>query len=95
MRIILLRLVYPLQYPVVSFIQGFGQIVQILAEVRGNAMLQRIQLAEYPSEPVQQSENLRPAFNMTSSHAISSFRQRLDHEILIIRPPSPHRRARR
>ena len=96
MRIILLRLVYPLQYPVVSFIQGFGQIVQILAEVRGNAMLQRIQLAEYPSEPVQRSENLRPALNnKMPSHSISSFRQRLDHEILIIRPPSPHRRARR
>ena len=95
MRIILLRLVYPLQYPVVGFVQGLGQFVQIVAEVWGDAMLQRVQLAEDPSEPVQQSENLRPASNnMTLSHSIGSFRQRLYHQILIVRPPSPHRRAR-
>ena len=52
MRIILLRLVYPLQYPVVGLVQGIGQLVQILAKVWGDAMLQRLQLAEYPSEPV-------------------------------------------
>ena len=80
MRIILLRLVYPLQYPVVRFIQRLGQFIQILAEVRGNAMLQRVQLAKYPSEPLQQSENLRLEFNnMMLSHSVSSLRQRLDH----------------
>ena len=95
MRIILLRLIYPLQYPVVSFVQGIGQFIQVLAEVWGNAMLQRIQLAENPSEPVQQSENPRPASNkVTLSHSIGSFGQRLNHQILIVRPPSPHRRAR-
>ena len=95
MRVILLGFVYPLQYPVVRFVQGIGQLVQILAEVRGNAMLQRVQLAEHPSEPAQQSENLRPASNnMTHSHSIGSIRQRLDHQILIVRSPSPHRRAR-
>ena len=51
-RIILLSLVYPLQYPLVCFIKGLGQFVQILAEVWRDAMLQRVQLAEYPPEPV-------------------------------------------
>ena len=96
MCIILLRLVYSLQYPVVRFVQGLGQFIQILAEVWGDAMLQRLQLAEYPPEPVRHSENLRPvSSNMTLSHSISPLRQRLDHQILIVRPPSPHRSARR
>ena len=95
MRIIFLGLVYPLQYPLVGFIQGFGQFVKILAEVWGEAILQRVQLAEYPSEPVQQRKELPPAWDsMTLSHSVCSFRQRLDHQILIVRPPSPHRRAR-
>ena len=94
MRVILLRFVYPLQYPVVRFVQSIRQFVQILAEVWGDAMLQRLQLAEYPSEPVQQCENMRPAWDgMMFSHSIGSFRQCLDHQILIVRPPSPHRRA--
>ena len=58
MRIILLSLIYPLQYPLIRFVQGLGQFVQILAEVWGDAVLQRVQLAEYPSEPVEQGENL-------------------------------------
>ena len=96
MRVILLRLVYPLQYPVVRFVQSIGQFVQILAEVWGDAMLQRVQLAEYPSEPVKQCENLLLGRDsMTLSHSIGSFRQRLDYKILIVRPPSLHRRARR
>ena len=91
MRIVLLRLIYPLQYPLVCFVQGLGQFIQILAEVWGDAMLQRVQLAEYPSEPVQQRENLLLAWNsMTPSHSIGSFCQRLDHQILIVRPPSSH-----
>ena len=95
MRVILLSLVYALQYPLVCFVQGLGQFVKILAEVWWEAMLQRVQLAEYPSEPVQQRENLLPASNsMTLSHSISSFRQRLDYQIFIVCSPSPHRRAR-
>ena len=95
MRVILLSLVYPLQYPVVGFVQGVGQFVQILAEVRGNAMLQRVQLAKYPSEPVQQRKMLLSTWlRMALSHSIGSFCQRLDHQFLIVRPPSPHRRAR-
>ena len=91
MRIIPLSFVYPLQYPVVGFVKRFGQFVQISAEVWGDAMLQRVQLAEYPSEPVRQCENLPPARDsMTVSHSISSFRQRLDHQILIICSPSSH-----
>jgi hypothetical protein len=95
MRIILLSLVYPLQYPLVRFVQGLRQFVQILADVWGEAMLQRIQLAEHPSEPVKQrKELLLPVWDrMTFSHSIGSFRQRFDHQILIICPPSPHRRA--
>ena len=94
MRVILLSLVYPLQYPLVGLVQSLGQFVKILTEVRGEGMLQCIQLAECPSEPVQQCENLLPASNnMAHLHPIGSFRQRLDHEILIIRPPSPHRHA--
>ena len=57
MRIILLRLIYPLQYPLVRFVQGLGQLVQILAEVWGDAMLQRVQLAEYPSKPIRYRES--------------------------------------
>ena len=80
MRVILLSFVYPLQYPLVCFVQGFGQFVKILTEVRGEGMLQRIQLAEYPSEPVRLRKNLLPASkNMTHSHPIGSFRQRLDY----------------
>ena len=80
MRVIFLGLVYPLQNPVVRVIQSLGQFVQILAEVWGNAMLQRVQLAEYSSEPVQQSENLQPEQNNTTpSHSICSFRQRCNH----------------
>ena len=46
-----------------------------MAEVWGDAMLQRVQLAEYPSEPVQQRQNLLPAQDsMMLSHSISSFR---------------------
>ena len=30
---------------------------------------------------------------MTRSHSICSFRQRVDYQVLIILPPSPHRRA--
>ena len=94
MCVILLSLVYPLQYPVVRLVQGFWQFVQILAKVWGNAMLQRVQLAEYPSEPVRPRENLLPAWDsMIFLHSISSFRQRLDHQIPIVRPPSPHRHA--
>ena len=94
MRIILLILVYPLQYLVISFVQGIGQLIQTLAEVFRNAMLQGLQLAEHPSEPVQQSENLRLALNtMSLSHSICSFRQCLDHKILIIHTPTPHRHA--
>ena len=95
MRVILLRLVYPLQYSVVRFVQGIGQFVKILAEVWGNAMLQRVQLAKYPSKPIQQREMLLSAWGrMALSHSIGSFCQRLDYQILIVRPPSPHRRAR-
>ena len=80
MRVLLLGFVDPLQYPLVGLIQGLGQFVQILAEIWGEAMLERVQLAEYPSEPVRQRENLLPASqNMTHSHPVSSFRQRLDH----------------
>jgi hypothetical protein len=53
MRVIRLSLIYPLQYPLVCLIQGLGQLVKILAEVWGETMLQRVQLAERPSEPVQ------------------------------------------
>ena len=95
MRVILLSLVDPLQYPLVGLVQSLGQFVKILTEVRGEGMLQRIQLAEHPSEPVQQCENLLPASkNMTRLHSIGSFRQRLDYQVLIVHPPSPHRRAR-
>ena len=91
MRIILLSLIDPLQYPLVRFVQGLGQFIQILAEVWGDAMLQRVQLAEYPSEPVKQCENLLLGRDsMTPSHSISSFRQCLDHQILIVRSPSSH-----
>jgi hypothetical protein len=94
MRIILLSFTYALQYPLVGLVQRLGQFVKILAEVWWEAVLQRVQLAEYPSEPVQQRENLLLASNsMAFSHSISSFRQRLDHQILIVRPPSPHRCA--
>jgi hypothetical protein len=80
MRVILLSLVYPLQYPLVRVVQGLGQFVKILAEVWGEAVLQRVQLAEYPSEPVQKRKELRPARDrMMLSHSISSFSQRLDH----------------
>ena len=80
MRVILLSLADTLQYPLVGLVQGFGQFVKILTEVRGEGMLQCIQLAEYPSEPVQQCENLLPASNnVTGPHSIGSFRQRLDH----------------
>ena len=91
MGIILLSLVYPLQYPLVCFVQGLGQFVQILAEVWGDAVLQGVQLAEYPSEPVKQRENMLIAWdNMTPSHSIRSFRQCLDHQSLIVRSPSSH-----
>ena len=91
MRIILLSLVNSLQYPLVRFVQGLRQFIQILAEVWGDAVLQRVQLAEYPSEPVKQRENMLLACDsMTPSHSISSFCQRLDHQILIVRSPSSH-----
>ena len=73
MRVILLSLIYPLQYPLVCFVQRLRQFIQILAEVWGEAMLQHVQLAEYPSEPVRRRKNLQ------HSHPIGSFRQRLDH----------------
>ena len=80
MRVILLSFIDPLQYPLVGLVQGFGQFIQILAEIWGEAMLQCIQLAEYPSEPVRRRENWLPESNsMTHSHSISSFRQRLDY----------------
>ena len=95
MRVILLSLVYPLQYLLVCLVQGLRRFVQILAEVWWKAVLQRIQLAEYPSEPVQRLEKLLSAWDgMKFSHSISSFRQRLDHQILIVHPPSPHRHTR-
>ena len=96
MRIVPLSLVYPLQYPLVGVVQSLGYLVQILAEIWGEAMLERVQLAEYPSEPVQRRENLLWDIMSlkTLSHSIGSFRQRLDHQILIVLPPSPHRRAR-
>ena len=94
MRVVLLSLAYSLQYPVVRFVQGLRQFVKILTEVWGNAMLQRVQLTEYPSEPVRPRENLLPAWdNMAFLHSISSFRQHLDHQIPIVCPPSPHRHA--
>ena len=80
MRVILLSLIYPLQYPLVCFVQCLRQFIQILAEVWGEAMLQHVQLAEYPSEPVRRRKTLLPASNnIKHSHPIGSFRQRLDH----------------
>ena len=51
-----LSLVYTLHYPVIGFVQGLGQFIEIMAEIWGEAMLQRVQLAEYPSEPVRHCE---------------------------------------
>ena len=80
MRVLLLGFVDPLQYPLVGLVQALGQFIQILAEIWGEAMLERVQLAECPSEPVRRRENLLLASqNMTHSHPVSSFRQRLDH----------------
>ena len=63
MRVILLSLVYPLQYPVVRFVQGLRQSIKILSEIWWEAMSQRVQLAEYPPEPVRRRENVVPESN--------------------------------
>src|SRR6266702_6943590 len=95
MGVILLSLIEAPQYPLVCFIQSFRQFIKKLTDVRWEAMLQRVQLAEYPSEPVQQRKKLRLArYGLTHSHSIGSFCQRPDYEIFIICRPSPHRRIR-
>ncbi len=58
MRVILLSLINASQYPLVCFIKGLRQFVKKLTEVWWEAMLQRVQLAEYPSKPVQQRKKL-------------------------------------
>ena len=95
MGVIFLSLIDSPQYTFISFVKGLRQLIKILAEVLGEAMLQCIQLAEYPSEPEQQRKKPQITWNsMTFSHSISSFRQRLNHKRFIICSPSPHRRAR-
>ena len=72
MRVIPLSLADALQYSVIGVIQGFRQFIQILAEVWGDAVLQRVQLAKYPSEPVQQCKNLKPAWDSMTPHIPSA-----------------------
>ena len=95
MGVILLRLIDALQNPLVCFIQGLGQFVEKLTEIWWETMLQCFQLAEYPSEPVQRrKKQLLAENNLTPSHPIGPFYQRLDHQVFIVRSPSSHRRTR-